>query len=686
MANVKVKISVNGKTYQPKTNSHGVAKLAIKLKPGNYKVTSTNPKTKFKLTTNFRVYSTIQSYDLTKVYGNNKYFVAKFFKSNGKPLSNTRIKYKLDGKKFFKKTDGHGIAYIYTKNLTKGKHKIKLYNIDGLRKANTINVVKSSKTRLIASDLTALKGSSKSVKVIVADQFGYILPSGYVVKAKINGKTYKAKINSVGIAKIKMRFKKEGIYSVKYYFKAKGYYKSSKAYHKINVIPSKNPTFTVKSTKSFGYGAHTPFILKLSSGNVPLVKRNVNLNINGNSYWKTTDNNGIVSMPIDLAIGKYTVKYFVYKGQATNYKSGSTKITVKQRIHTSVEWLGNDTLYQGPNTCKLLLKDSNNNSISGKKISLVINSVTYKSTTDRNGIATFNIIIPPGIQGIYFKYEGDNDYEPVSHKYKVNSTYRVVSGYGYWIKKEQFESVSLENLSSLAAQGVTDIFLNSNSVSAFGKDRVESWISDANGLGMKVHFWVQVFFNDYWTNPIVNGAINNKFYTQKINEIKGLSQIKGISGIHLDYIRFKSKAYKTPGSTNAINEFVRQSALAIRSISQELILSCALVAKMDKSGYYYGQDYSFISRYMDVVMPMIYKGNAAQSSGWITSTAKWYVDNSKGAKVWVGLQTYRSDKDYTVLPLNEMNIDAQAAINGGASGLVLFRWGLTSYIDFKNLI
>ena len=84
-------------------------------------------------------------------------------------------------------------------------------------------------------------------------------------------------------------------------------------------------------------------------------------------------------------------------------------------------------------------------------------------------------------------------------------------------------------------------------------------------------------------------------------------------------------------------------------------------------------------------MPMIYKGNNREVSSWITSTTKWYVHNSKGAKIWAGLQTYKSDSDITVLSMDEMINDANSALNGGADGLVLFRWGLTSYINFNEL-
>ena len=89
---------------------------------------------------------------------------------------------------------------------------------------------------------------------------------------------------------------------------------------------------------------------------------------------------------------------------------------------------------------------------------------------------------------------------------------------------------------------------------------------------------------------------------------------------------------------------------------------------------------------MDVVIPMIYKGNYNKDTSWISTTTKWFVDNSKGAKIWAGIQTYRSDDDLTILPEAELFNDARSAVSAGASGLVLFRWGLTNFIDFNALI
>ncbi len=64
---------------------------------------------------------------------------------------------------------------------------------------------------------------------------------------------------------------------------------------------------------------------------------------------------------------------------------------------------------------------------------------------------------------------------------------------------------------------------------------------------------------------------------------------------------------------------------------------------------------------------------------------QWFVENSNGATIWVGLQTYVSDNDITKLSASELSNDAQAAYNGGASGVMMFRWGVCNFIDFNKL-
>lgn len=685
LANKNVKISVKNKVYKLKTDNNGKVKLKLNLKPGNYKVIASNPVTGYKLTTNFKVLSNIKSSDLTKVYKNKKQFKAKFLKSNGKALAHKKVKYNLNGKMHAVKTNRNGDIFVSLKKLKKGSYKIKLYHPNGLKKTNKIKVVKSAKTKLVSNDYTFLKSSSKVIKVRLLDQYGYHV-SGQLIKASVNGKTYKVKTNGNGIAKIKLKPMNNGVYSIKFKFKHKGYYKSSKLTKKVYVIPSKNPSFTVKSTTTFGKGANTPFKLQLTSGNVPLIKKTVTFKVDNKSYRCISDYEGMVSLPIDLEIGNYTIHYSVNKDSLINSKSSKSDITVKPRINTSITWLSNTSVYQGLRNYQVLLKDFANNTLSGKTVKLTVKSTVYSSITNSSGIAVFDAITPAGIYNVSFSFSGDNDYEDISNNTQINATYKVINGYGYWLKREQFESVTFDNLRHLAETGVTDIFLNSDSVAAFGKDRIESWIANVTDMGMRVHFWFTVFYSkDVWTKAISNGKINYEYFSKKINELRQLCQIKGVAGINLDYIRFNYNAYKIPGSTNAINKFVKMATAAIRDVNEELIISSDIIAKFDKGQYFYGQDYAFISKYMDVIMPMVYKGNAGKSTSWVTSTTKWYVERSNGAIVWAGLQTYKSDSNLALLSMKELTGDAKAAINGGASGLVLFRWGLTNFIDFDGL-
>jgi transglutaminase-like putative cysteine protease len=596
LSNTNVKITVNGVTYTKKTNANGVASLPINLKPGTYKVVATNPKTGFKLTTTFKILSTISARDISKVYTDGRKFYATFLKSNGKALANKKVKFKIDGKTYKVKTNSKGVASLSLKDLKKGTYKIISYNTDGLTKTNIVKVVKSTTSSLTTYDYTFLKSDTKTIKVKLLNKFGYAPSAGKVIKFTINGKTYSKKTNDDGVAKLTLPSLKSGVYTVKYKFEGNSYYKASSGSSKVTIISTKTPTLTVKSGTTFTFGSGASFKLAVSADGVPLQKKTVKFTVNGKSYSKTTDSNGVASLPINLAVGKYTLSYSISKGSDINAKSGSSSITVKD-----------------------------------------------KSTLKHNG---------------------------------------------YWLYSSDMNSVNLKDLSS---KGVTDIFLNFKAYDDYGKSGLETWISSANSAGIKVHMWVQTFFSQSsgWVNPVKNGKANTAYFNQKINEVKTYAAIKGLSGIHFDYLRYSGSgdnaAYKNEGGTEAINTFVNQAVSAIKSVNSNLIVSCALMPETTSSQHYYGQDYSTLSSAMDVVIPMVYKGNYGASSTWITTVTQWYVENSKGADVWAGIQTYQSDEVPTKLSSNDLINDINAAYNGKASGVVLFRYGISNSVNFNSL-
>ncbi len=256
-----------------------------------------------------------------------------------------------------------------------------------------------------------------------------------------------------------------------------------------------------------------------------------------------------------------------------------------------------------------------------------------------------------------------------------------VKHYGYWLHGKNMKDVDLGLLSS---SGATDIFLHEYAVTKHGLSEVESWIAKANAAGIKIHIWTQVFYNGGWINPVKDGTLDAELFDERIGRAKRSAQIKGVAGIHFDYLRYPGTAYKTAGGTGAVSEFARRAAAQLHQVNSNLVVSVALMPETISSEHYYGQDYAAISKYMDVVIPMIYKGNYKKESPWIAATAKWYVENSKGAKVWAGLQGYKSDEDTAPLPASEIAADAELSFEAGSDGVVIFRWGVTNLIARKK--
>ena len=252
---------------------------------------------------------------------------------------------------------------------------------------------------------------------------------------------------------------------------------------------------------------------------------------------------------------------------------------------------------------------------------------------------------------------------------------------GYWLHGRTMKDVDVR---SLAAFGTTDVFLHEYAFTAHGKKDVESWIAQANETGLKVHIWIQTFYNGKWINPVKDGVPDKDLFDEKITRAQSYARTSGVAGIHLDYVRYPGTAYKTPGGTRAVSEFVRLAATRLHQISPRLVVSAALMPETTSNEHYYGQDYATFSNYLDVVVPMIYKGNYKKTTSWIASTSKWYAENSKGAKVWAGLQGYKSDDDTSLLPMPEITADMEAALEVGATGVVIFRWGLTNLVAFKK--
>ena len=205
----------------------------------------------------------------------------------------------------------------------------------------------------------------------------------------------------------------------------------------------------------------------------------------------------------------------------------------------------------------------------------------------------------------------------------------------------------------------------------------------AHKKGVEIHFWLYCFYsNGNWINPINTSTqkYNQKAFDQIIERGKKALKLNHISGLHLDYVRYPGTAYKYKygkvTGVNAITAFAKKATTEWKKINPKLVISAAVMPEQESNAYYYGQDVSALGKYLDAIVPMVYKGNYNAGRNWVVNTCKWYAIHSKPAKVWCGLQTYRSDENPVALPASEMKADVSAVIKAGLPAVAYFRYGL----------
>lgn len=501
------------------------------------------------------------------------------------------------------------------------------------------------------------------------------------VKFTVDGKTSTVKTTKYGNAKLLLNLTK-GTHTIKYRFNEDGY-ASCKDSTKIIVTTTKTPQ--IKASDYVAYvGFKNAFVATLTIDGMPMVGREVVFTVNGVNYAKKTNSKGQASLPIGLYAGVYTMKY-AYAGETHVKKvSGKSKLTSVKGMPKKITKANSEVYrHKTPGKFKIKLTDARGNLLKNKKVTFTLNGKKYVKYTNNKGIATLSIKLKKGTYKLKV-YSGKTSlYKKVSKTYSFKVKPTQTRQNGVWLFGGDMKKV---NLNTLKKYGTKHIFLNFKAVELWGQSGVEKFVSDANAKGIKVHIWMQVFYqNGKWQNPVKNKKINYDLINSKIKLAKKYAKIKGIAGVHFDYLRYPGTAYKYTNGVKAINYFTKQASAAVHKINSKLIVSAAVMPEPSSMKHYYGQDVPTMSKYLDVIVPMEYKGNYNAGTSWITKVTKALVKKSNGAKIWVGLQAYKSDSDLTKRSASSLMNDAYAASMGGASGVMLFRVGLVNYINFNNV-
>ncbi|MGV8173269.1 MAG: carboxypeptidase-like regulatory domain-containing protein, partial [Methanobrevibacter sp.] len=295
IVNATIYFSINGVNYTRTTDANGTASIALNLESGAYPViVAYNGSASYsKISKNITVTinPSIIADDLVKMYKNDTKFSAKFLGSDGKVLADTQIKFNINGVLYSRITNNDGVGSLAI-NLRPGEYVLTAYNpVTGEQQGFNITV----KSLIVTQDLTKYYMNASSFQATIYDKNGS-LAVGKNVTFNINGVFYTRTADENGVVSLAINLR-PGEYIIT------TIYEELDIGNNVVVLPT-----LVTSDLNMTYRDGSKFTAQTLDGQgKPLVNQNVTFNVNGRLYFKTTGDDGVASLPINLMSGKYII-------------------------------------------------------------------------------------------------------------------------------------------------------------------------------------------------------------------------------------------------------------------------------------------------------------------------------------------------------------------------------------------
>ena len=295
IVNATIYFSINGVTYAKTTDANGTASIGLNLESGAYTViVAYNGSASYsKISKNITVTinPSIIADDLVKMYKNDTKFSAKFLGSDGKVLANTTVKFNINGVLYTRTTNNDGVGSLAI-NLRPGEYVLTAYNpVTGEQQGFNITV----KSLIVTQDLTKYYMNASSFQATIYDKNGS-LAVGKNVTFNINGVFYTRTADENGVVSLAINLR-PGEYIIT------TIYEELDIGNNVVVLPT-----LVTSDLNMTYRDGSKFTAQTLDGQgKPLVNQNVTFNVNGRLYFKTTGDDGVASLTINLMSGKYII-------------------------------------------------------------------------------------------------------------------------------------------------------------------------------------------------------------------------------------------------------------------------------------------------------------------------------------------------------------------------------------------
>ena len=250
------------------------------------------------------------------------------------------------------------------------------------------------KTKILVNNLVKYYKNASRYELTLIDENGNYLANKSVI-ISISGVNYTRITDEKGKASIGINLN-SGTYAPVVYFEGDGEFNSSKNSSMVIVKSTIEANNLVKC-----YRNASQFYATILDYNGNIVKNQViSFNINGVFYNRTTNENGVVKLNINLSPGEYIITTL----NLVTGESASNNITVLSLIVENknlVKYYRNASQY-----CVKILDDQGNPVGAGVTVRFNINGVFYERQTNESGIVKLNINLNPGEYIITAEYKG----------------------------------------------------------------------------------------------------------------------------------------------------------------------------------------------------------------------------------------------------------------------------------------
>ena len=296
MANENITLAINGMNYTRQTNASGWIRFNINLNPGVYDLYcaywGSNPDDDAFALANITVLSTIMAENLVKYYKNASQFYVKVLDGEGNPLINTNVTMNINGVFYTRLTNGEGVARLNI-NLNPGEYILSVTNPnDGLMRSFNVTVLST----IISENLVKYYRNASQFCVKLLDGEGNPLVNSNVTM-NINGVFYTRITDEWGIARLNINLN-PGEYTITTTDES-----GLSVSNKITVLST-----LIAKDLHMKYLDGSKFEVNVLNGKGnPYPNQEVTFNINGVFYTRTSDENGIARLNINLMPGKYII-------------------------------------------------------------------------------------------------------------------------------------------------------------------------------------------------------------------------------------------------------------------------------------------------------------------------------------------------------------------------------------------